>query len=255
MSGLKVLSRPFNLEFKEALLNLEFDESPLLLKEGLRYLDLAGWYEYLCDIPTLQPDSRHFSVDCELHIKKWWEISYQPEKAHVYAHSNTRQPLHNDNAWFADGAEVNFFAMERQARAGGAQIIYPVSRLMTDLASAQPELLRDLCDCEVVISKGADGGAHRTSVIREGEKTRCYWNFYRIDKTDANIMKMCEAFFLFLERQETSSSVIRVFCDTNDCLVFNDTLLLHGRESFEAKNAYDRILHQSMWKFTAASSL
>lgn len=254
MSGCSVFTKPIDGEFLGHLLALEFDDSPLLVKRGLQYMDLAGWYEYLSEIPTLQPDNRHFSIDCELNFDKWWEVSYQPLKAQVYAHSNTRQPLHNDNAWFADGAELNFFAMEKQARAGGAQIIYPVSRLMTDLASAQPGLLRDLCDCKVVIKKGSGEHAHCTPVIKEGDKTRCYWNFYRIDKTDTEIRKMCQAFFLFLQKQEVSSSVKRILCETNDCLIFNDTLILHGRESFEAQKAYDRILHQSMWKFSSLGS-
>src|SRR5205814_6664531 len=50
--------------------------------------------------------------DPEMTPADWWEISYQPEKATAYAYSKTRQPLHTDNAWFGDPAQINFFIMQ-----------------------------------------------------------------------------------------------------------------------------------------------
>ena len=233
---------------RDAVIDLESSEDVLMIRSGLNILDLQGWYKFLNSHPRLQEDRRHFNFDKDLSIADWWEISYQPEYASSYAYSKTRQPLHCDNAWFDDGAEINFFAMKRQAISGGEQVIYPVSRLLEDLSAIEPGLLNDLLMTQVKIKKGDSGYDHLTTILKDDDSTKCYWNFYRTEKKDPFVDKMCDRFFLFLNDQEATSSVYRLHCNTGDCMAFNDSLVLHGREAFEATKPLDRILFQSMWK-------
>ena len=233
---------------KDAIIDLESSEEVLMIRSGLNILDLPGWHDFLNSHPRLCEDRRHFNFENSLSLADWWEISYQPALASSYAYSKTRQPMHCDNAWFDDGAEINFFAMKRQADSGGEQFIYPLSRLLEDLSKLEPSLLNDLLTVPVKIKKGDGEYQHLTTILKDGNLIKCYWQFYRTEKKDPLVAKMCEYFFYFLQAQEATSSVYRVSCNTGDCMAFNDSLVLHGREAFEANEPFDRVLFQSMWK-------
>ena len=245
---LESLADPYE-QLSLALTNLEYSEEPLLIRSGLNLMDLAGWHNYLKNHGAFQEDRRHFDSDSHVKLADWWEISYQPERASSYAYSKTRQPLHSDNAWFSDPAEINLFLMAKQAKSGGNQTIYTLTRLLEDLASDEPGLLDELLNTQVVIRKGEGFGKNVTTIlVSKGNTPRCYWNYYRTDKSDPSINKMCNRFFRFLEKQESTTSVTRLHCATGDCMAFNDSLILHGRDAFEAYHPYDRIMYQSMWK-------
>lgn len=246
----KILQPPYTGEaLAEELNHAASSGEVLLIKNGRNEFSPEEWTEFLGGQCGLTLDTRHYdATGSGITHSKWWEISYQPEKATVYAHSNTRHPLHNDNAWFSDPAEINFFIMEKQASAGGLQSIYPVPRLIEDLASDDPALLSDLESIEVVISKGQGDQRNRTTIIKNAPSPLIFWNFYRVDKTDPAIKRLCETFFAYLEKREQTSSVEFIKCDTGDCLCFHDQKVLHGRTSFSATKPFERVLLQSMWR-------
>jgi len=234
-------------EINEKILEIKMSDKPLIIRNGLEFKDLDGWHYYLKNDLALKDDRRHFGFDESLVHADWWEISFQPEKATSYAYSNTRQPLHNDNAWFAKPAEMNFFAMVKQASTGGEQTVYPVARLIKDLEDKDPELLKKLKTELVLIKKGDTEHGNHTTIIVDGENPKIFWNYYRIERTSDEINEICESFFKFLEMQETTDSVFRVRLNTGDCLAFNDSLVLHGREAFNVTESKGRIICQSMW--------
>lgn len=237
---------------------LRNSEEVLVLRRGAVALTKDQWFDLLQHRFGLIPDRRHFSAGSanladaagrpEIVLSDWWEIAYQPELAHAYTYSKTRQPFHTDNSWFADPAEINFFIMERQAPRGGEQLIYPLSRLIADLDVEEPALLSDLTGVTVTIKKGEHDYFNRSPVIALDNGPRIYWNFYRTEKSTPEIERMCQAFFAYLERKEATSSVERVRCESGDCLTFNDLKVLHGRTAFEASEPRERVFLQSMWK-------
>lgn len=230
-----------------AVLALEHQDDALVIRKGREHLlDRVGWASLLQQ-SGMTLDTRHYTHSEELVLEPWAEISNQPEKAMSYTHSTTPQPLHNDNAWFADPAEINFFYMEKQSSAGGEQLIYPLTRLLADLESSDPALLRDLSSTVVTIRKGIGDYQNVTPIIVL-DAGRIFWNYYRTVKTDPAVSKMCERFFSFLKSREDSNSVYRVHCNSGDCVVMNDQKLLHGRTAFIAQHPRDRILYQSMWR-------
>ncbi|NVK57562.1 MAG: TauD/TfdA family dioxygenase [Alteromonadaceae bacterium] len=233
---------------KSLLYQLSNSEIPIVFKNGMSKMNRQQWYDFLEQDCQLIPDKRHFDNTQSLKIQDWWEISYQPDKAETYAYSATRQPLHTDNAWFSNPAELNFFVMHKQAIEGGKQTIYPLSILMEDLQTKTPELLNDLTSIPVTIKKGEGAEEHITPIIKLGNSPTIFWNYYRTQKATPAIANMCQAFFDFLAEQENTSSVFRLPSDTGDCFVFNDAKLLHGREAFSARQSRDRVLYQSMWR-------
>jgi alpha-ketoglutarate-dependent taurine dioxygenase len=266
----------------EALLSLRDSEDVLVVKRGGLKIPKEEWIRLLENRFGLIADRRHFtpkwaaddakrmerelaegrasggSTAAQVAEKErqmapadWWEISYQPDKAQAYAYSKTRQPLHTDNAWFADPAEINFFIMRKQAVAGGEQTIYPLSRLIEDLSREDPGLFRDLTSVPVTIRKGDNDYYNRTPIIALANTPRVYWNYYRTEKPTPEINAMCEAFFGYLEGKEATPSVEKIRCATGDCLSFNDLKMLHGRTAFVANEPRDRVLLHSMWKLAA----
>lgn len=229
-------------------------EEVLLMHGGRELFDRVGWKEFLASYCGFSLDRRAINYDEKLELMDWWEISYQPEKATMYAYSKTRQPLHTDSAWFSDPPEVNFFIMEKQASAGGDLTLYPVSRLIADLQREEPGLLRDLTSAKVKFLKGDAGHFNDTEIIKLAPQPKVNWNYYRRDKSDPEISRMCEAFFQFLEQKEDSTSVDRMRAGTGDCFLFNDQRFLHGRTAFAAEKPFDRVLLISVWKMNGGSS-
>ncbi|RFP78610.1 hypothetical protein DY262_10935 [Hydrogenophaga borbori] len=236
-------------EVAAAILALEHSDNALVIRTGKRQqLARSDWSQLLQEQCHLTLDARQYSYDENLVLEPWWEISNQPDKANSYAYSTTPQPFHNDNAWFADPAEINFFVMEKQAVSGGEQLIYPVSRLINDLQALDASLFDDLTTIPVTIRKGGDDFQNLTPIITLEDGGRVYWNYYRTVKTDPHVNDMCERFFAFLKQQEGSSSTYSVRCETGDSLAFNDQRLLHARTAFVAHQPRDRVLYQSMWR-------
>lgn len=242
-------------EVAKAILALAESDDALVIRRGTkRHLTRIEWSRLLQEECHLALDPRQYSYEENLVLEPWWEISNQPDKATSYAYSTTPQPFHNDNAWFADPAEINFFVMDKQAVAGGEQLIYPVSRLVEDLQSRDSGLLKDLCTTPVTIRKGGDDHQNITPIITLEDGGRVYWNYYRTVKTDPFVNEMCERFFGFLKGQESSPSVYSVRCNSGDSLAFNDQRLLHARNAFVAHQPRDRVLYQSMWRLPRRNS-
>lgn len=243
-------------DIKEALLNLRKSDDAVVFRiaESSTKPTRQDWSRFLKELCNFELDRRHYSIDEAIVPDDWWEISNQPDKATSYAYSTTPQPFHTDNAWFADPAEINFFVMEKQAISGGEQLIYPVSRLIMDLQKLDPSLFKDLTSTMVTIRKGAGDYQNVTPILTLDDGGKIYWNYYRTDKSDPLVNDLCERFFAFLKKQESSSSVYSVRCNSGDSLAFNDQRLLHARTSFVAHQPRDRVLYQSMWRLPAIHS-
>ncbi|WP_411877830.1 TauD/TfdA family dioxygenase [Polaromonas sp. YR568] len=249
MTKILTLTAPTNMKLlADEIKNVGKDGGVLVIREGSRLFDKGHWAKFLSEECGLNLDTRQYNLSEKIEHAQWWEISYQPDKQTVYAHSNTRHPLHNDNSWFSDPAEINFFVMEKQASAGGEQSIYPLERLILDLGEDDPALLRDLQSVEVTIQKGDGEYFHKTPIIRMRPEPNIFWNYYRTIKSDPGIKRLCDAFFAYLEKRETSSSVEFIQCRSGDCLCFHDQKVLHGRTAFTASQPFERMLFQSMWK-------
>jgi hypothetical protein len=232
-------------ELKIEINNIILKQKVIIIKNGFKFFSLSNWEDFFAKELNFIIDKRQYDMNSNLAISKWWEVYYDPEKDSSYTYSKTGQPLHNDNAWFADPAEINFFCMKKQAVSGGEGTFYSLDRIMEDLNKEEPGLLQDLMDVRVTIKKGNGEFYNHTNILCDNV---IFWNYYRIDKYDKNIKDMCDSFFNFLGHKKDSKSVETYLYDTNDAFCFNDQLLLHGRLPFLATNKRDRQLYQSMWK-------
>ena len=239
----------FDEDLKKSLYNLKFSEKPIVIRKNkFNPQSLEKWGDFFTNECKFKRDRRQYYADCSSGILDWWEISNQPDKSFSYAFATTPQPFHNDNAWFADAAEINLFYMFKQAKVGGSQIFYPISILIEDLMREEKELFDDLSSIPVIISKGKDDYFNETTILKNEDRWRIFWNFYRTQKNSPEINNMCENFFQFLDKKRTSKSIERVRLESGESLAFNDQLVLHARDSFRVSKPRERILYQSMWK-------
>lgn len=238
-------------KIKASILDCLYGDHALVIKDGLNIFSLADWEVFFKKDLQLLNDDRQFNLQNNLEKTTWWSIIYDENRDAVYTHSKTRQPLHNDNAWFSDPAELVVLAMERQAVKGGENTIYSVKNLISDLKRDNPTLLEVLKKTEVLIKKDASGKYFNKTTIIKGNQI--FWNYYRTIKDDKFISNMCDLFFKYLEAKENTQSILTYKLSTNDILCFNDTKLLHGRLSFSASTLGDRITHQSMWRINSAA--
>ncbi len=218
----------------------------LLIRDILKIYNLNDVVNILINQLGFKNDDRQLNLENNIERSIWWPIIYDKKRDGFYTHSKTRQPLHNDSAWFSEPAEMVFLGIEKQAKVGGETTIYTLERLLNDLEKEDKALLSDLQSIKVTVDKVKGGKySNRTTIIRNEDSI--YWNYYRTDKRKKTIRLMCEKFFRFLEQKEKTNSVEIFKGESSDMICFNDTKLLHGRLKFEARKKGDRILHQSMW--------
>ena len=219
-------------EIKKALEKCAGGENSLVIKKGLEIFNLNEWVSFFKNKMKFINDDRQINLENNIEKSIWWSIDYDKDRDFVYTHSKTRQPLHNDNSWFSNPAEMVFLAFEKQARKGGENTFYFLDRLIYDLEKEEKSLLQDLQKQEVIIRKDASGQNHnRTTILKNNQ---IFWNYYRIIKDKPDIKNMCDYFFQFLEKKEHTNSVLKHKCYKSDILCFNDTKVLHGRLAFTA---------------------
>ena len=109
--------------------------SALIIKNILNNYTLKEFEEFLTFRMGYLNDDRQFNLKNILDSKKWFSVYYNKNKSDVYTHSNTRQPLHNDNAWFYDPAEMVFLAFQKQAKKG---VTDPAARAKMGIQEPNP---------------------------------------------------------------------------------------------------------------------
>lgn len=209
------------------------------------------WIGKLNEVEFLSHDRRQFGYAKDFYKDDWWEIANTVAKENSYAWSKTPQPLHTDNAWFGDPAEINFFIMEKQVAIGGEQTLYVLEDLLSDLKLENPALLDRLLNTTVTIKKGDEDDVYnKTPIIKLDPTPRIFWNYYRTIRENAEIENLIEDFFDFLKVKVEFDKVAKIKLESGDCLIMNDMKNLHGRTGFEATYDRERILLQSMWQYT-----
>lgn len=238
----------FDNNLKNEFLALQSSCRPLIIRDSKLESTLKDWHSFFVSKCNLYIDKRQKSKKGESYLSDFFEVSNQSLNSNTYAYSNTRFPLHNDNAWYSDGAEIVFLYMKKQSMQGGESFFYPLDDLIIDLQKEEKELFKDLTSIPIKITKGKDNNFNQTTVIRKDGEWKIFWNYYRTVKKDKNTRNMCDKFFEYLLKKLDSDRVLKIRLESNDSCAFNDQRVLHGREKFLAKKDKERIAYLSMLK-------
>jgi hypothetical protein len=168
------------------------------------------------------------------------QIKYDPFAASLhFFSSNSRQPLHNDYAYY----EINntpdwltIFAL-KSAEYGGSTSIITNNKIKTILEKYDCALLEKIntqvnylyTDIEVEDIK------HKKKLF-DSKTNISNWNYFQIKEelNSKEIIKIRDDFFSFLNSKITEAKITTLskILKRGDCIIFNDHLVMHERASF-----------------------
>jgi alpha-ketoglutarate-dependent taurine dioxygenase len=185
--------------------------------------------------------------------ERWMEIRYDeavPDMA-AYRHSKNGQPLHTDESYIADPADVMVFYCVNRAPQGGATLFVDGVQLVNRMKDIAPELLANLTELKVTYEKAGQSRTEKIIDLTDAERPQFNFNYYCISPHASEEEKrLNQEFFDFLETH-VKGSYLEVGVDLNpgEGVLWWDHLVLHGRRPFEARKDNDRFIWKTGIKF------
>jgi hypothetical protein len=180
--------------------------------------------------------------------EKWLEIRYDhdiPDLA-AYRHSKNAQPLHTDESYITDPADIMFFYCVNKAEVGGATTFIDGPALVDHLRNYDPELYNDLITKEVCYKKADQMRKRPIITFDENGVPMFNYNYYCVSKDETDFNKQLNRrFFEYLEDQVAHSYMVTEVClSPGESVAWWDEYVLHGRNAFKAEKTNDRFI----WK-------
>ena len=179
---------------------------------------------------------------------KWIEVRYDadiPDDA-AYRFSKNAQPLHTDESYLSDPAEVMFMHCLVQAPAGGETTFVDADALWNQLRAVNPDLAGRLLDRPIRFAKAGDART-QPIIARTPAGLRLNWNFHCVDPAEtAENHRLAQEFRQFLlEHLSGSPAEIALPLAPGQAVAWWDEQVLHGRRAFRAQVTGDRFLLKS----------
>ena len=180
--------------------------------------------------------------------EKWLEIRYDhdiPDLA-AYRHSRNAQPLHTDESYIADPADLMMFYAVNRARRGGETIFVDGPALVAHLREFAPELFRIVTTTSVRYTKADQTRTERIIDLDDPEIPTFNFNYYCVDPAESAGNKQINSqFFEYLQGFVASTYLATpVTLNPGEAVIWWDHFVLHGRTQFEADRSNDRFI----WK-------
>ena len=186
--------------------------------------------------------------------ERWLEIRYDhdiPDLA-AYRHSKNAQPLHTDESYIPDPADIMVFYCVNRAPKGGGTTFVNGPELVEYLERNHSSLLAELCTTKVRYEKGGQSRTEKIIDLSNPAKPAFNYNYYCIDKSESQENKsLNERFFKVLQEEVAHSYMAKkVYLAPGEGVAWWDHFVLHGRESFAAFKTNDRFIWKAgiKWK-------
>lgn len=185
---------------------------------------------------------------------KWIEVRYDadiPDDA-AYRFSKNAQPLHTDESYLSDPAEVMFMHCLVQAPAGGETTFVDADALWLELQAHAPTLAARLLNRPVRFAKAGDF-RHLPIIAQTPVGWRLNWNYHCIDPAEsAENHALAQEFRQFLlDYLNDKPAEIAIQLAPGEAVAWWDDQVLHGRRAFHAEATNDRFLLKSGFRLTA----
>lgn len=186
--------------------------------------------------------------------QKWIEVRYDaaiPDDA-AYRFSKNAQPLHTDESYLSEPADVMFMHCLVQAPAGGETTFVDADVLWQQLQQHASTLAAQLLDRPVRFAKAGDS---RTLPIiaQTPAGLRLNWNYHCVDPTEtAENHALTQEFREFLLTHITGTAAeMAIQLAPGEAVAWWDDQVLHGRRAFQAVATNDRFLLKSGFRLPA----
>lgn len=175
-------------------------------------------------------------------ISKSRDIKYDPNSKvlHFYS-SNSRQPLHNDYAYYPINKSPNYLALYcmEQSEYGGITSLISHMKVFEIMEKYNNDLYKKLIQKPTVNYKytetKCDDMIH-SKILADPKTFTINWNYFQI-KSDINnndTLELRSELFKFFEKYITDGMMCELYKNwkRGDCIIFNDQMVLHQRSSF-----------------------
>lgn len=185
--------------------------------------------------------------------ERWLEIRYDAEIPDMAAfrHSKNAQPLHTDESYIADPADVMFFYCVTAAPSGGETVFISNEALIKKLKADAPELFEALTTRSVVYSKSTNRRERPIIMIDADGQASLNFNYYCVDRDqDPELQAINQDFHDYLQTNVIDSEhILNVGLQPGEAVAWWDHLVLHGRNAFEATKTNDRFIWKAGLRF------
>ena len=217
--------------------------------------DLRGFYDVFTDcIGKSINIGEDFTKEGVQTHEKWLEIRYDhdiPDMS-AYRHSKNAQPLHTDESYIANPADIMLFYSVNKAIKGGGTTFIDGSVLLKYMEENNAELLERLKLTDVRYRKAGEERTEKIIDIKEDGLIHFNYNYYCVDKDETEENKaLNKEFFDFLQNYIANSHMIeQVILNPGEAVLWWDELVLHGRTSYEVIKTNDRFIWKTglKWK-------
>ncbi|TWT65051.1 TauD/TfdA family dioxygenase [Allorhodopirellula solitaria] len=218
--------------------------------------DLRAFYDVFTDnIGVAQNIGEDFTKGGAQTGEKWLEIRYDADIPDVsaYRHSKNAQPLHTDESYIPDPADIMVFYSVNKALKGGATTFVDGPVLVKYLQENASELLERLTTAPVTYRKSEQARTEKIIDIKPDGSIHFNFNYYCIDKNETEPNKtLNQNFFDFLQSYVAHSHMIeKVTLNPGEAVLWWDELVLHGRTSYEVEKTDDRFIWKTGFKWKA----
>ncbi|MFD1871769.1 TauD/TfdA family dioxygenase [Hymenobacter bucti] len=187
--------------------------------------------------------------------EKWIEVRYDaaiPDDA-AYRFSKNAQPLHTDESYLSEPADVMFMHCLVQAPAGGETTFVNADELWQQLQWHAPALAARLLDRPVRFAK-ADDSRTLPIIAQTPAGLRLNWNYHCVDPAEtAENHALTQEFREFLLTHITGTPAeVTIQLAPGEAVAWWDDQVLHGRRAFRAVATNDRFLLKSGFRLPAS---
>jgi len=216
--------------------------------------DLRAFYNALVDELGIPLNiGEDFTKGGEKTHEKWLEIRYDqdiPDLA-AYRHSKNAQPLHSDESYISNPADIMIFYGVNKAVKGGDTLFVDNTVLLNYMNENVPDLLHRLKKTEVRYKKAGEERTEKIIELHEDGLYHINFNYYciDIDETEEN-KSLNKEFFDFLQNFVANSYMAeKVNLNPGEAVLWWDELVLHGRTSYEVEKTNDRFIWKTGFKW------
>lgn len=180
--------------------------------------------------------------------EKWLEIRYDhdvPDLA-AYRHSKNAQPLHTDESYIANPADIMVFYCVNKAEEGGATTFVDGPALVRHLKEYDNDLYEALISNDICYRKAEEFRKKPIISFDKNGVPMFNYNYYCIDKDETDEHKdLNKRFHNYLQDQVAFSYMVQsVYLNPGEAVAWWDDYVLHGRNAFKAEKTNDRFI----WK-------
>lgn len=168
------------------------------------------------------------------------QIKYDPNASSLhFFSSNSRQPLHNDYAYYEMNNTPDWLAIFalKPAEYGGSTSIITNNKIKTILEKYETELLTKInTDVNYLYTDIEVEDIKHKKKLFDSKTNISNWNYFQIKEelNSEEIIKIRDEFFSFLKSKITEAKITTLskILKRGDCIIFNDHLVMHERASF-----------------------